>query len=85
MLPNVLNHEPESALFVTDENPLIFYIRIAEFAKKYLKNGGYLFFEINENLACETEALLQDLTFSNIQRKKDLYGKERMIRCSIIK
>ncbi|MBW6536233.1 MAG: peptide chain release factor N(5)-glutamine methyltransferase [Mariniphaga sp.] len=81
MFPNVLKYEPEKALFVSDSNPLIFYRKIAEFAQKYLIENGWLFFEINENLGKETQHLLENAGFFTVEIKKDLFGKERMIRC----
>ncbi|WP_372950161.1 peptide chain release factor N(5)-glutamine methyltransferase [Mariniphaga sp.] len=81
MLPNVLKFEPGKALFVSDADPLLFYRRIAEFAQKYLEKNGWLFFEINENLGKETMQLLEKFGFREIVIKKDLFGKERMIRC----
>jgi release factor glutamine methyltransferase len=81
MFPNVLKYEPEKALFVSDADPLIFYRRIAEFAQNYLEKNGWLFFEINENLGKETQHLLENAGFFTIEIKKDLFGKERMIRC----
>ena len=82
MHTNVLEFEPADALFVTDSDPLIFYRIIGEIAMKYLQNYGWLFFEINENLGDEMKKLLQDLGFKNIQIKKDINGKNRMLRCS---
>ena len=82
MEPNVLNYEPPAALFVPDTNPLIFYQAIAGFAKKYLKNDGFLFFEINEALAPEIEKLLLGTGFNNIEIRKDINGKYRMVRCT---
>jgi release factor glutamine methyltransferase len=81
MFPNVLNFEPEKALFVTDSNPLVFYRRIAQFAQKHLMKNGWLFFEINENQGKETVELLEALGFREIVIKNDLFGKERMLRC----
>ena len=83
MQPNVLKYEPEKALFVTNENPLIFYERIAEFAKKHLDKNGKLFFEINEYLGNEMYNLLQRKEFVNIELRKDINGKNRMISCVI--
>ena len=80
MHPNVLEYEPEMALFVSNDDPLIFYREIAENAKLYLKEGGWLYFEIHEELGDETIALLQNLNFVNIEMRKDLQGKNRMIR-----
>ena len=81
MEPNVLNYEPSAALFVPDADPLIFYEVIAGFAKKYLKKNGFLFFEINEALTSEVESLLIETGFSNIEIRKDINGKSRMMRC----
>ncbi|WP_316737234.1 peptide chain release factor N(5)-glutamine methyltransferase [Pedobacter aquatilis] len=79
MHKNVLEHEPHNALFVPDENPLIFYSAIADFAIKNLNPSGYLFFEINEFLWEETLQILIDKQFKNIELKKDMQGKDRMI------
>ncbi|MBT3385074.1 MAG: peptide chain release factor N(5)-glutamine methyltransferase [Prolixibacteraceae bacterium] len=79
MHTNVLGFEPAKALFVPDSDPLIFYQRISEFAIKYLKKGGWLFFEINENLGKEMIQLIQNLGFKNIQIRKDINGKNRML------
>ena len=81
MEKNVLNFEPGNALFVSDETPLLFYHSIAEFAKKYLQKNGKLYFEINEALASETKVMLAAAGFENIEIKKDINGKDRMIRC----
>lgn len=77
---NVLDYEPHLALFVDDKEPLVFYHAIAEQAKDYLKPGGYLFFEINENYSEEMKSILKDLGFLNIELRKDLQGKARMMR-----
>ena len=82
MNKNVLNFEPGLALFVSDENPLIFYQRIAEFAKQHLIENGTLYFEINEELANEMKKMLLNLNFKNIDLRKDIFGKDRMLRCS---
>ncbi|WP_316760498.1 peptide chain release factor N(5)-glutamine methyltransferase [Pedobacter aquatilis] len=79
MHENVLIHEPHTALFVSDENPLIFYKAIADFALSNLNPNGYLFFEINEYLWEETLQILIDKRFKNIELKKDMQGKDRMI------
>lgn len=78
---NVLANEPHRALFVSNENPLIFYEAIADFALKTLEKNGLLFFEINEYLGKQTVDLLKDKGFLNIELKKDMQGKDRMIRC----
>ncbi len=81
MQANVLQHEPASALFVNDENALVFYRKIAELSLQDLAKGGSLFFEINEYLGEEMIQLLDDLGFVNIEIKKDIFGKDRMIKC----
>lgn len=81
--PNVLEFEPHLALFVANEDPLLFYRKIAQLAQKQLNNNGYLFFEINQYLAQETIHLLEDLNFKSIELRKDIYGNDRMIRCQV--
>jgi release factor glutamine methyltransferase len=80
---NVLKNEPHLALFVTNEDPLIFYDKIADFAKQQLSKNGLLFFEINQYLGKETSALLHKKGFKNIELRKDLFGNDRMIKCSL--
>ncbi|WP_319479308.1 peptide chain release factor N(5)-glutamine methyltransferase [uncultured Draconibacterium sp.] len=81
MEANVLEYEPGLALFVSDTDPLIFYRTIAQFASKQLNEGGYLFFEINENLGDEMVELVKQLGFKAIELRRDLNGKNRMLRC----
>lgn len=78
---NVLEFEPGLALFVDDHDPLVFYKSIAEFAKKNLNPQGRLFFEINEYLGEETCNMLIEKGFRDVELRKDLNGKDRMIRC----
>lgn len=79
MEKNVLQYEPDIALFVADEDPLLFYRTITDFALKYLQPGyGKLFFEINEALGNEVANLLNEKRFSDILIKKDMQGKDRM-------
>ncbi len=80
---NVLEYEPHLALFVEDDDALLFYRKIAELAQKSLSINGKLFFEINQYLGNETVRLLKDLGFQNIQLKKDFYGNDRMICCNL--
>ena len=80
---NVLDFEPHLALFVEDTDALLFYRKIAQLALKNLSPNGLLFFEINQYLGKETVELLQNLGFKNIELKKDMYGNDRMIKCSI--
>ncbi len=82
MQQNVLKHEPDSALYVKDEDPLLFYRVISKLAKKHLKPKGKLFFEINEYLADDLTAFLKKEGFQNSEVKKDIFGKDRMIKCN---
>jgi release factor glutamine methyltransferase len=77
--PNVLDNEPHLALFVPDNDPLIFYKKIAELAAANLNPNGQLFFEINQYLGKETQDLLESLGLKNIELRKDIYGNDRMI------
>lgn len=79
MQRNVLDYEPHLALFVSDENPLIFYQKITELAKKSLNDNGQLFFEINQYLSKDTLKMLENKDFKPILRN-DLNGNPRMIR-----
>ena len=83
MQPNVLKHEPELALFVKDSDPLIFYRKIAELSRDSLKPNGKLFFEINEYLGEEMTELLVGLGFRDIEVKKDIFEKDRMLKCGL--
>lgn len=85
MHKNVTSHEPGLALFVSDENPLRFYDAIARFAQKNLKENGSLFLEINQHLAKETEQLLRNHNFSEIELRKDMFGNDRMMKGSALK
>jgi release factor glutamine methyltransferase len=80
MTANVLQNEPHLALFVENENPLLFYDKIADFAKNNLTKNGELYFEINQFLGKETLALLQNKGFTNIELKKDVFGNDRMVK-----
>lgn len=80
MRENVWRHEPAKALFVDDERPLLYYERIADIATRTLKDGGLLYLESNEFLSEELKQFLGRAGFSGIQVKKDLYGKNRMVR-----
>jgi release factor glutamine methyltransferase len=80
---NVLDNEPHLALFVDDNDALIFYKKIALLAHKNLSQNGQLYFEINQYLGKETVDLLQKMNFKNIELKKDIYGNDRMICCEI--
>jgi len=82
MLPNVLEYEPANALFVSDNDPLVFYSSIAAFAKKHLTLNGKLYLEINENLGFEMKNMLFDFGFCNIEIRNDINGKNRMVCCT---
>ena len=79
MSPNVLNHEPRLALFVENNNPLLFYKAILEMSKKNLTIEGLIFFEINEYLAEETKSLFLSTFFEGVQLKADIFSKKRML------
>jgi len=81
MHSNVLNYEPEIALFVSDNDPLKYYRAIAIFAKRNLHENGKLFFEINENLGSEIITLVKQHGFHSVDIRNDLSGKNRMLRC----
>ena len=76
----MLNFEPEIALFVENSNPLLFYKAIVEYAKSNLSKKGFLFFEIHPNFSFEITNLLKLKGFINIELRKDLQGKKRMIK-----
>jgi release factor glutamine methyltransferase len=78
---NVIDHEPDIALFVEDDNPLLFYRRISELSRQYLKHNGTLYLEINEYLGEEMEKMLNEAGFKHVDLKKDMFGKNRMIKC----
>ena len=81
MNPNVLDYEPGVALFVPNEDPLLFYRKIAQLAMVSLQTRGWLYFEINEYLSKEMDVLLKDIGFANIEIKKDFREVPRMIKC----
>ena len=76
-----MDNEPHLALFVADNDALIFYRKIAELAQKNLVKNGSLYFEINQYLGKETVGLLENLGFKNIELRKDIYDNDRMIFC----
>lgn len=79
MHPNVLQHDPHEALFVPNDNPLVFYDSIVQFSLKHLSAGGYLFIEINESLGHETAAMLESKGFKT-ELRQDMQRKDRMIK-----
>ncbi len=84
MQQNVLNNEPDIALFVKNENPLIFYDKISELATLFLKKNGTIYFEINQFLGKKMESLLSKKGLDNITLRKDIYGADRMIRANMV-
>jgi release factor glutamine methyltransferase len=80
MEDTVLQFEPHLALFVSDSEPLIFYRAIAEFGKKALTAGGRLYFEINPLEASALKEMLEEAGYHNIELRKDIFGKQRMIK-----
>ena len=80
MEQNVLEHEPDIALFVPDDDPLLFYRAIAELGQKILKPDGWLYFEINPLYVNDMQQMLGMMLYHNIEIKEDQYGKQRMIR-----
>ncbi|GGH00437.1 release factor glutamine methyltransferase [Polaribacter pacificus] len=83
MQPNVLENEPHLALFVNDNEPLIFYKKIAQLAKQQLKEEGLLFFEINQYLGPQMLNLLQETGFENNLLKKDIFKNDRMTKSTV--
>lgn len=80
MMPHVLDHEPGEALFVPNNDPLLFYRTIAELGHHWLQKGGKLYVEINEAFGKEVVALLKELKYEEVELRKDLNGKDRMVR-----
>lgn len=80
---NVTDFEPHTALFVPEDDPLLFYKAIADFALKNLAPNGLLFFEINESLGKETVQMLQEKGFEDTELRKDMSGRDRIIRAVI--
>ena len=80
MLKNVIDYEPSIALFVPDDDPLVFYRKISDLALYLLEPAGKLYFEINEKYGDDTVQLLSSKGFCNIILRKDINSRERMIR-----
>jgi len=80
MQNNVTRFEPHTSLFVPDEDVLLFHKKIAGFARLHLRENGLLFFEINESLGDEVCSLLSANGFIEVELKKDMQGKDRMVR-----
>jgi len=79
MHSNVLDHEPHLALFVEDEDPLLFYRLVAEFGQDHLHKGGKVFLELNEYNANDVKLLYENFGYSSVEVVRDLQGKERML------
>lgn len=81
---NVLHNEPHLALFVDDNDALVFYNKIADLAQNSLVKGGKLFFEINQYLGQETVDLLASKSYKNIELRRDIYDNDRMLVCEFL-
>lgn len=80
----VLRHEPDLALFVPDDDPLLFYRAIAQFGLGHLSEGGWLYFEINAAYGGPMCRLLQDLGYSDVELRQDVTGRDRMVRARLL-
>ena len=83
MEANVLENEPHLALFVPDDDPLLFYRAIARFGQRHLVEGGHLYFEINALCGTETVAMLRQENYTEVELIQDLYGKDRIVKAKI--
>jgi len=80
MRNNVLAWEPATALFVPDNDPLLFYRRLGEIGRELLRPGGGIYLEINEGFSAQTQALLVGQGYAAVQGLVDMFGKDRMVR-----
>jgi release factor glutamine methyltransferase len=80
MHPNVLQHEPHTALFVPDDDPLVFYKKIITLAKEALQPKGKLYFEINENYGWEVIKLCEQASCTFVKLVQDINGKDRIVK-----
>jgi release factor glutamine methyltransferase len=80
MEANVLEHEPHTALFVPDDDPLLFYRAIAQYASTALKPGGWLYFEINPLYVDEMRLMMAEQEFKDVEVRKDQFGNWRMMK-----
>jgi len=80
MQPNVVRHEPHAALFVPDENPMLFYETLAHFGKRKLHAGGTLYVEIHEERGSAVVQLFQKAVYTGVQLRNDMQGKDRMVK-----
>lgn len=79
---NVLEYEPPTALFVPDDDPLLFYRAIAGYAREALRHDGALYFEINPLYSADMLAMLREVGFGRVETRRDCFGKERMMRAT---
>ncbi len=84
MHANVLEYEPEMALFVDNDDPLLFYREILQRSHQVLNGNGWVYFEIHEDLGEQVVALFEQSNFVNIEMRKDLQGKDRMVRGQVV-
>ena len=77
---NVLQHEPETALFVPDNDPLLFYRAISDLAQKMLRSGGGLYFEINREYGKETAGMMSAMGLDSVELRKDFMENDRMVK-----
>jgi release factor glutamine methyltransferase len=82
MHPNVVNYEPHTALFVPDNDALVFYKAIAQYARHRLHPGGRIYLEIHEDLGKQVVSLFQQEGYAHVELKKDMQGKDRMVKIS---
>jgi release factor glutamine methyltransferase len=80
LAPNVRDHEPATALFVPNEDVLIFYKAIAEFGNTHLNNGGSIYCELHQDLYLRTESVFNEAGYEDVQLKKDMHGNWRMLK-----
>lgn len=83
MSPNVLEWEPECALFVPDNDPLLFYRRISEMGRRQLAPGGKLYLEINQRFGREVARLLEDRFYGDVRVIKDFFGNDRIVTANL--
>lgn len=83
MQRNVTDYEPEAALFVSDDDPLVFYKAIADYGHHRLQENGKIFVEINELLAIPVKDVFKSAGFRTIEIRKDLQGKDRMMQVGV--
>lgn len=83
MRPNVIEHEPHTALFVPDENALVFYEALAQFGKEKLHANGAIYVEIQETRGEVVVQLFQKAMYKNVTLRKDMQQKERMVKAAL--